>query len=419
MIEVSKISNIKKWLMVLILVFYGRNVMLVPYMKDVYYDQLILALNISNQQLGILTSAVGITSIFGYLFGGIIADKVSTKKVMIISGFSAGLVTLWYATLPKSFLALLIIHSLMAIDGTLLFWAAYVRVLRLLGGKDGQGTYYGIAEGLRGLIGIICPMIVAGLMSRYVNATSGLRAALLFYSATFFITGILSIFFIVDIKDESTNEEQENHKMNLKEYISMFKKPGVWAVSLLVFGTYLVYCLQSYTTPYLTGVCGVSSELVATIASIRQYGIGVLAMPIFGILADKILKSTAKTSFIGSILLIPTILVLLFISGESLLLIVAVVLLLGFFVNGIRGIYYATQDEAKVPIEAAGAAAGVISTIGFSPDAFVFIQVGAWLDKYPIEQAYKMIWIYMLVGALIAIMASIWILILSKQKKNV
>lgn len=335
MIAVSKLSTTKKWIMIMVLVFYGRTIMLVPYMKDVYYDQLIEALNITNTQLGVLASAVGVASIFGYLFGGFIADRIGSKTIMIVSCFSAGAITLWYATLPGSFAALFIIHALMALIGTLLFWSAYVRMLRLLGGEGGQGTYYGIAEGLRGLVGIACPVIVSVLMGRAVNAAGGLRAGLLFYAATYFISGILSIFFIHNIRDDHAEENQT--KFNPGDYIQLLKNPGLWAVALLIFGTYMVYCLQNYTTPYLTGVCGASAGTVATIASIRQYGIGVLAMPIFGILADRFFKSSAKASLIGAVLLVPASLGMILGSGNALMMVIILTIAIGFLANGIRG----------------------------------------------------------------------------------
>lgn len=414
MLAVSRLSTAKKWIMITVLAFYGRNLMLVPYMKDVYYDQLIQALNITNTQLGVLASAVGIASIFGYFFGGFIADRIGSKTIMIVSCVSACVCTLWYATLPKSFVALFIIHAVMALIGTLLFWSAYVRMIRLLGGEGGQGTYFGLAEGIRGLIGIISPVIVSGVMSRAVTAAAGLRGGLLFYAATYFVSGILSIFFIYNIEDD--HAEENKAEFNPKEYLALFKNPGLWAVSLLIFGTYMVYCLQNYTTPYLTGVCGASTELVATIASIRQYGVGVLAMPIFGLMADKLIKSPAKSSLIGAILLVPASLGMIISNKDMLFFVIFLTVAIGFLANGIRGVYYATQDEAGIPVEFAGAAAGIICTLGFLPDAFVFTQVGGWLDRFSVNQAYQMIWIYMLISACIAIAAALWIMMLSKKK---
>lgn len=73
--DAEKMSAAKKWAMIGLLTFFGRAIANVPYMREVYYDQVIEALNITNTQLGILSSAVGIASIFGYFFGGFLADR--------------------------------------------------------------------------------------------------------------------------------------------------------------------------------------------------------------------------------------------------------------------------------------------------------------------------------------------------------
>lgn len=412
--EVSNLSPIRKWAMIGLLTFFGCSIAKVPYMREVYYDQVIEALNISNTQLGILSSAVGIASMVGYFFGGFLADKFSSKKMIMLSGFCGGLLTLWYMTFP-SFSILLFIHAAIALDGTLIFWAAYIRILRLLGGSEGQGKYYGFSEGIRAAFGIVLPLIATALIEHFVSARAGLRSVLLYYAICYFATGILAFFIIVDVKEENV---VKSSKIDKTEYIELFKAPGLWLISLLVFGTYTIFSLQSYSTPYMTEMGGLSSATVSTIAIFRQYGVGIIAMPLFGIIADKLVKSSAKTCIIGIALLLPCSIGLLVNPMASPGLIVVLVLAIGFLVSGTRGVYYVTQDEAWIPIALSGTAAGIISTLGFAPDAFIFTQVGSWLDKYPVEQAYRMIWIYMSLACIVAICAAVGILILAR-KRNV
>ena len=403
--------------MVALLAFFGRAIANVPYLREVYYDQVIAALSITNTELGILSSAVGIASILGYFFGGFLADRFSSKKIIMISGAAGAagaagaLIAIWYAMFPP-FPVLVFIHAAIALDGTLLFWAACVRMLRLLGGKEGQGKYYGFAEGLRATIGIVLPMVCTAIMARSVMVSAGLRNALLFYAGCYFATAVLAFFVLQDVKDEGADTERQ--KFDPRECIALFKLPGVWLVSLLIFGTYTVFSLQSYSTPYMTGICGFSPEFASTVATFRQYGVGLAAMPLFGIFADDIIKSPAKACLIGAVLLIPCALGMMLCPPASGLLVVVIVLAIGFLAQGVRGVYYATQNEARIPVGSAGAAAGIISSIGFLPDAFIFAQVGGWLDAYPPEQAYGMIWVYMIVGAVIAAASALGILLIAR-----
>lgn len=413
--ELSKISATRKWIMIGLLAFFGRAIANVPYLREVYYDQVMQALHITNTQLGLLSSAVGIASLVGYFFGGFLADRVSSKKMIIISSLCGGAFTLWYMTFP-SFGILLFIHAVLALDGTLIFWAAYVRVIRILGGSEGQGKYFGFAEGIRAGFGILLPITTTYILGRFVSVRMGMKSILLFYAFCYFATSILAAFVLVDIKDDQADQDQSATKATKADYLALFRAPGLWLVSFLIFGTYLVFSLQSYTTPYLTGM-GVSSNTVSLVATFRSYGVGVVAMPLFGVIADKWIKSPTKACMIGMALLLPCVLSLLVLPSSAPVAIIVMTLAIGFLASGTRGVYYATQDEAHIPVKLAGTAAGIISTIGFLPDAYVFTQVGAWLDKYPAAQAYHMIWIYMAIGCLIAIGAAGGILWLSLKKR--
>lgn len=335
--------------------------------------------------------------------------------MIIISGIVGGIFTLWYMTFP-SFNSLIIIHAVLALDGTLIFWAAYVRIVRILGGSEGQGKYFGFAEGIRSGFGIVLPLLTTYMLSRFINIQLGMRTVLMFYAICYFATSIIAAFVLIDIKDESS-EDNQSKKISTKDYVQLFKTPGLWLVSFLIFGTYLVFALQSYTTPYLTNA-GVSTNTVSIIATFRSYGVGILAMPLFGIFADKWVKSPTKVCIMGMTLLLPCTIAMIFIPQSMPIMMIIDTLAIGFLVSGTRGVYYATQDEAKMPIALSGTAAGIISTIGFLPDAYVFTQVGAWLDKYSATQAYQMIWIYMAIGCFIAIISGAGILYLSVSRSS-
>ena len=50
---------------------------------------------------------------------------------------------------------------------------------------------------------------------------------------------------------------------------------------------------------------------------------------------------------------------------------------------GLRGLYFALFGEAKVPIAVTGAAIGVVSIIGYTPDIFVTLVAGILVDATP------------------------------------
>lgn len=409
--SMSKMATKQKYLVMFILALVGGSIYKVSYFKEVFYDQLMTALGITNTQMGILASVVGITASVSYLIGGFVADKIKPKMLITVSSIGAGVMTLWYATLP-SFTALIIIHFVLALFGMLTYWAAYIKIINQMGGEKEQSKYLGISEGFRSLTGIIFPFGALAIVNAIAENAKSMQMALVYYAVIYFVSGVLAFFFIKD-----SEESIASAKATKEDYIQLFKCPGLWLVALLVFGTYSIFALQSYTTPYLTNVWKLDSGLVGALAIVRQYGIGLLAMPLFGLFADKI-KSSVKGAFIGLIFLFISALgIRLTPIGSSVPIVVLTVLAIAFFVSGVRGIYYATMQEAKIPSVLTGTAIGIISAIGFLPDAFMFTQVGTWLDKYPAEKAYMMIMNYMLLMICVALVATVVIFIRSKKSK--
>ena len=69
----------------------------------------------------------------------------------------------------------------------------------------------------------------------------------------------------------------------------------------------------------------------------------------------------------------------------------------------IRGTYYATTDEIQIPIVMSGAAAGILSIVGNTPDLFIFTLYGYFMDAYPGIQGYRYIFIAMMVFAVLGV----------------
>ena len=58
--------------------------------RNLYYNQLIAALGLTNAEYGMLGSVNGIANLIFYLPSGFIADKVNTKTLLVISFLGLG-----------------------------------------------------------------------------------------------------------------------------------------------------------------------------------------------------------------------------------------------------------------------------------------------------------------------------------------
>ena len=120
--------NIKKYFLIFILSMIGGSFSLLPYVKYIFYDALANFLNASNKEIGFLLTVYSVVCILGYIPGGLIADKFSIKKIIVISAFSTGLLNIILA-FYASYKAAIIIWGLLGITrrGFIVVWDMLLR----------------------------------------------------------------------------------------------------------------------------------------------------------------------------------------------------------------------------------------------------------------------------------------------------
>lgn len=394
----------QQWPLVLTVTFFGSAVYKVTNLREVFYHQMQVALHLSNLQIGMLASVVGITSVVSNLFGGYLADRVQPRYLISSAAFVSSLLTLIYLSYPP-FWGLIGVHIGITVCGMLLFWASYIRLIGRLG-QVNQTSVYGLVEGVRSLLGIILPLGAIGLVNVMATARLGLRAALFYYAGCFALSGVAALKWL---PDEPRIAQSQHGATQRGAYRQLFGHPQLYLIILVVFGTYAVFGLMSYTTPYMTLSHQFSPQVVSVVAIIRQYGVGCLSMPLFGYLSRHVQSPTKVIwwGLWGLLLAVSGLLV-----SQSAVSLVLSIGLIGFLDNGIRGIYFATQAEMHLPAAVMGVSAGLISGLGFSPDVVSFLVVGRWLDRLAPATAYRLVWWTMLGAVVLALLAAsgLWIL---------
>jgi predicted MFS family arabinose efflux permease len=365
-----------------------------PYMRSSYYDVMIEGLKLTNTQLGKISSMYGLFTILCYFPGGWLADRVSTRSMLSFSFIATGLGGFYYATMP-GYSALLMLHVFFGVTTTLTFWAALIKAARLCGSKEVQGRVYGLLEGTRRLLstaigfgGVWALSLAAG------DSVEGFRNALYFYSVVLIGFGVLAWFFL----PKSQGEGEENEKINFSALSIAAKSPTVWFLGLIIFFSYTSYSLADYLTPYTTNICGLSVAAGATFSMVRTYAIGPFGAFFGGVSADKF--TTSNTMIAAFLMAIVCNLAYIFFPGSPALLTFVVtnmvVMMTAHF--ALRGIYYALFEEGELPVTATGIATGIVATVGYAPDAFIWTVAGNILDKNPGQAGYNTIF-WMAVGS--------------------
>lgn len=403
---------IKKYGTLLLLATGAGIIFQLPYIRETFYVPIQNAMNLSNAQMGLLSSGYATMSLFSYFIGGIIADKFSARKLLTFSFIATGALGLWFSTFPGYTISR-VIFVLMGISTIITYWSACIKATRMLGTEEEQGRLFGLQEGLRGIMNALLVFGMTAAFTHFADEVAGASAAIKVCSIVVIIIGILNFIFIEDTKKE------ENSESFIEVTKGMFKAlliPRVWLLVAIVFTAYSVYGLIAYATTFAQKFYGLSAASAATLGGIRYLIQGAGGI-VGGFLADK-LKSRFKVIIGGCIgLALSFGLFIVVPSKASLCVMVVANFFVGlFFIYAVRSQYFAVHDDAGIPLNMSGRVSGIASCLGYTPDIFMYTLVGSWMDNYG-RTGYNMTWAYAMVAAVLcAIITFILIRIVKKEK---
>ncbi len=342
------------------------------------------------------------------------ADKVSPKKLIIISCFGTGIVGLWYSTLP-GYSSLLLIHCLFGITTVFTFWASMVKITNNLGDENEQGKLFGFLEGGRGLVGTLVALGSVYVFAKFASDIKGLSGAIVFYSVMLMIAGVLVILFVHDPKLE-TDDSEESSSVSWKDFKTVIKIPRVWLCGLIVACNYGAVMLFGYLTPYFTEIYSMSSSATALLGVFRSYALMLIGSLIGGLMADK-MKSVIRFMQYGFIgMTVFSFLYLLIPVNRSMLwVVVGNFILHGLFLLAVKALYFAPIDEIHISKKLAGTASGIISIVGYSPEIYGYTAAGTILDKNPGITGYNILFI---LTGILSIVGLILVIILRRNNNK-
>ncbi len=365
------------WLGVVLLAVSGATIYMMPYARSTYYDPMMKAFNITNTQLGSITSMFGFLTLVCYFPGGWLADKFSAKKLLFVSFAANAILGFWYSRLP-SYGTILFIHVLLGIFCTVTFWAAYIKGTRLCAPPECQARAFGFVEGFRRIASTVIALVGAYLIKLHADSPAdAVQSVLVFYSLMNAGVAVAILLFLPNV--DTSGEGKTG--ASVADILRVARIPEIWFIAAIVMLAYLSYRVQDIMTPYSTNLCGLSAALGATLAAIRHYGMGFFAIG-GGFLGDRI--GSANTLILGFFVIIVTNVLLLLFPGTPATLGLFVFILMTFMVAhfAMRGVYYALLNEGQVPVGATGIATGIIATIAYSPDFYAPLYQGKLLDIY-------------------------------------
>ncbi|QRN86391.1 MFS transporter [Clostridia bacterium] len=364
-----------------------------PYIKYIFYDALIEGMGVTNQQLGALLSYYALACIITYIPGGWLADRVSPKKILSVCSFFNGLLCIYFAFTLQSYNSAILVWILAALTGSAAFWAAIMKAVRISAPSEEQGTTFGIFEAMCGLASTLGNFLLLFIFSRFASTDVGLKAAIIGMGVLSIIGAVLIVWLYDDQMEDNTGEVRK--KASFQDVINLLKKPGVYLSAIVVFSVYSIYSGQTYLTPYFSNVLGASVVFSGSLAVVRTYGLKLIGGPVGGIVGDKIGSVSKMIAGSALVCLIFLVVFLKMPASSSIVgLLTALMLILATVNFMMKGTMFATIDEVGISPEVTGLAVGLISLVGYLPDAFMHTMFGNWLDVYG-NTGYQYIFTYL------------------------
>lgn len=400
-------SKARKYLTIIALGLAGGSIYFIPYVKYVFYDAQIAAMGINNTQSGLLLTMYTIGNMVLYIPGGYLADKVSTKKALIISLVATSVLT-WVYAFSLNFVVSMIIWLGLSFSTAFVFWSALMKAVRIVGTEEEQGFMYGLYYACNGIAAALTSFI-----SLYAYNTAGEDIKSGFVrgvNASGVVVLIAAICLVFLMKEDAgkVTTESDDDKISLPMVGKVLKSPVVWILSIVILCGYGLKSSVSYFNPYLTEVVGVSAVNSGIFSIINNYLLLLLA-PVGGILADKVFKSTCKWLSVSFVIL--AVLfggVLLILSDISPMVASIYTLLPGAVTMMMYGVVFSSVSEAGISRTMTGTVIGISSIIGYLPDSIYSVLFGKWLDNKG-AAGYTNIFIFLVASGILGAVLAFWI----------
>lgn len=392
------------------LLFYGLacNVGNVIFFPVMFYAPFQTVFQLTNTQIGNLTAAYASLAIPAYLVSGIIADKVNSKLLMMISTISSTAVIFIMAIIPP-YPVLLACFFVLSITLGLFFWSSSSKLRRMLGEASEQGTISGVIQCIDGIVSLGFMVGLVALLGDSLSTAAGMRTLLITFGILYTIS---TIGFIVTYDYKKFSElyvEDHGEPVRMNNYLIGLKMPVTWITSLMCFGVYITSTAFNYINPYMASQYAMSASMAAIFGILLRYGIKIVVTPVGGIIRDRI-NNTTKMIVATALPTLILVIVFMFLPRGAgfTVLAVAVALILNCTYRMGNNLSMMPIAELNVPLNLLGVISGLTLFFGYFSDWFLPSLIGHWMDTKG-DNAYYYVFSVAVVGLFLFILGALWL----------
>ena len=388
----------------------AESIYILPYvLARVFRPTFLDVFNLTNLELGGLFSIYGVVAFFSYLYGGVLADRYSPRKLLSISLIFTSLGGLIMMTYP-SYLIMQLLFAYWGFTTVFIFWAPMLKATRAIGGVKMQGKTFSFLDGGRGVvassIGLIGVLIFSILITEDVSSLTLSEKQEVFkyvIGASSLIVFIIGIVVYTYLKIELKDDEKIG---NIKSLLELAKLKSVWLISFIILCAYMGYKITDVYSLYASDVMKFDEIDAARVGALQQY--------LRPIVCISVAFFTDKNGNINNILIGFLVMMLgsiLFASGlikvsmNILFIISLIIVATGTY--AIRGLYFSILKDGKIPYILSGTAIGLISIVGYSPDIFATPLYGYLLDNFPGIRGHQYVYLILFISSIVGIYVSL------------
>ena len=370
----SQPSLKQRYLQLLLLIIGSGTIYPVVYMRQNFEGSMLETFDITRAQLGECHSILGIVFFLTYLPSGWLSDKLPTRWLMSLSMAGTGFLALWLSTAPE-FAQIKLIFIGWGITSGLTLWGALIKGTSLLAPHDQQGRFFGLLESGRGLVEALLASIGLAVFAYFLNSvgtgTSGALTAVIWFYGLVAIGFTPILFFALRTSHMEAPPDPNSRGISglFRDLKQLLTNQKIWLAAIVILVGYQIFWVTYSLAGLLQSIFQLSAVTVGAITVGRLW-----MRPLGGVLAGFIGDYFRVIPFLGVLMLIAGGLLALLPSlpaTAGVMVLFPMVLLIGVFTYGVRGIFWATLDECDVSASTRGLAVGLISLLAYTPDIYV------------------------------------------------
>lgn len=386
-------TTFQRYVQLAVLVVVAGAIYPLIYLRQNFEVTILDSFGITATELGQSYAMLGVLFVVTYVPSGWLADRVQPRLLMSFSLAFAGVLGIWFSTMP-SFESVRIIFAGWGLATGLTFWAALIKATALLAKPNEQGRFFGILDGGRGLVEAVLATIAIGMFAYWIDSldqppAAALRKVIWFYVSFMLVLSPIVLFVVKDNRRDDDPDPQAATAENrfLDDLMRIARREEVWLCAFCILAGYQLFWATYSFSAYMQNHYGLSAIAVGsiTVAKLWMRPIGAAAAGFAGDFLDRervlaILLLLAAISLAG-LNVLP--------AGAGTVVLLAMVMIIGILTYAVRGIFWSTLESCKLPDRIKGLAIGMISLIGYSPDIYLPLINGVLLDNFPGRVGYS------------------------------